>query len=179
MIKAGNISRIANASLLVGLLFASQLLPADDAALSDYDAGKRFGELSVRFMAELTKKNLKEAGNIEKERALFRRDQQLDYAKGIFDGLMGQDMSVIAKEAGLDQQGTAHLYVFYYSMVYGIEQTIKAMNGETPAESDGEELYVRAAQAAFNDGSKEKVEELKESFYYLSVEMQELAQAAA
>lgn len=179
MIACGTISRMANTTLLVGLLFISQSLLAEDAALSNYDAGKRYSELTVRFIVELTKKNVPEALNIEKDRALFRRDQQLDYAQGIFDGFMGHDMNAVVKEAGLDEQSIAHAYVFYYSMVYGIEQAIKEMNGESPVESDGEEFYVKAAQAAFNDSSQEKVEALKESFYYLSVELQQLAQPAA
>lgn len=179
MMNSGRIFRQGSAFLLASALCMVAPIVADDSALTEYEAGKRFGEISVRFLIELTKKNMSGAAAIEKEKEVFRRDPQIDWLQGMYDGFVKQDIQVLAEEAGLDQQGIAHAYVFYFSMKYGLEQGLKALRGEAVIESDGEAFYASAAQAVYNDSSEEKIEELKESFYYLSIELQELAGAQA
>lgn len=179
MMISATISRTSSLFLTVGLLLLPALaLAIDGAASADYDAGKKFGESTARLVVEYAKKNLEGIVAIEEERSTFIRSNQIEWMQGVYDGLIAQDVPAIATAAGLDQQGAAHACIFYYATLHGLEGALKTARGETAVEASEEEFYVKAAQAAFNDSSEERIEELRGSFYYLSLELHDLAQAA-
>lgn len=173
------ISRTSTLFLTVSLLFLPSLTLANDGSVSsDYDAGKRFAESTGKLVVEYAKKNLEGIVAIQEERSTFLRSNEIEWMQGVCDGLIAQDIPALAAAAGLDQQGAAHACIFYYATLGGVEGALKTFRGETPVEAAEDEFYIKAAEAVFNDSSEERIEELKGSFYYLSLELQDLAQAA-
>lgn len=158
-----------NRLLLIGLMLMPACVFAEN--VSEYESGKKFGELTVSYFMHIGKKDFQAALEIEKERAEVQTVMQSDWVQGMHDALAEADMKFLMVSEDLSDQEIAHAYVLYFTVLCSLESALKVFKGEAPAEI-GDEIYARAAQAAYGDSSEEVVEDLKESFYYFAEELQ-------
>lgn len=125
------------------LLSCVSLIAGDSPTLSDYDTGKKYSELRVKFIIECIKKNT--VGAIEARNALQKHSpregitvtrkgmasgkNQNEWVQGAYDALVGHDLRALSVAEGFEKLQMVQLFSLYYRERAELELFLSIMNG--------------------------------------------------
>jgi hypothetical protein len=158
----------------------------DAAELSLYEKGTQFGQLTARYFVQLAKKDKKGIAEIDQNRVLVSAGDQAncDWTQGAYDAYSTADINGLITAAELKQDEKSCAYIMYYSALLAIEKSVISLGGhvEKPLfadvknEADGAIIFVKAAEAVYNNSSDESVAAVREAFdMFICFELQGLS----